>query len=108
MNKDILDVCCGGKMFYPDKKESRVLFCDKNGQWVRITEKDCAKCKSPVLAGITRAEAVEIMAKAMFCAFNPYDDWDAFKKVFSNNGFVKDAETALDALLGKEESRNGK
>lgn len=28
MNKDILDVCCGGKMFYPDKKESRVLFCD--------------------------------------------------------------------------------
>lgn len=27
--KPILDVCCGGKMFYADKKDPRVLFCDK-------------------------------------------------------------------------------
>ncbi|WP_028897810.1 class I SAM-dependent methyltransferase [Prevotella sp. HUN102] len=26
--KDILDACCGGKMFYFDKKDSRVLFQD--------------------------------------------------------------------------------
>lgn len=26
--KDILDPCCGGKMFYFDKKDPRVLFCD--------------------------------------------------------------------------------
>lgn len=27
--KPILDVACGGKMFYFDKSDSRVLFCDK-------------------------------------------------------------------------------
>lgn len=26
--KPILDVCCGGKMFYYDKNDPRVLFCD--------------------------------------------------------------------------------
>lgn len=41
------------------------LFCDKNGQYVRVTEKDCAKCKNPVFAGISRAEAVERMGYAM-------------------------------------------
>lgn len=41
------------------------MYCDKSGKWVRITEKDCAKCKNPVLTGITRAEAVESMAKAL-------------------------------------------
>lgn len=29
MTKSILDVCCGGKMFYFDKNDPRVLFCDK-------------------------------------------------------------------------------
>ena len=28
-NKQVLDVCCGGRMFYKDKQDSRVLFCDK-------------------------------------------------------------------------------
>lgn len=28
MNKKILDVACGGKMFYFDKNDPRVLFCD--------------------------------------------------------------------------------
>ena len=28
-NKPILDVCCGGKMFYFDKTNENVLFCDK-------------------------------------------------------------------------------
>ncbi len=27
--KQILDVACGGKMFYFDKQDDRVLFCDK-------------------------------------------------------------------------------
>lgn len=27
-DKDILDVCCGGRMFYFDKKDERVHFCD--------------------------------------------------------------------------------
>lgn len=28
-NKPVLDVCCGGKMFYFDKTNENVLFCDK-------------------------------------------------------------------------------
>ena len=28
MNKKIIDVCCGGRMFYFDKKDERVLFQD--------------------------------------------------------------------------------
>ena len=28
-NQPILDVCCGGKMFYYDKNDERVLFCDE-------------------------------------------------------------------------------
>ena len=28
MTKNVLDPCCGGKMFYFDKSDSRVLFCD--------------------------------------------------------------------------------
>ncbi len=27
--KRILDPCCGGRMFYFDKTDERVLFCDK-------------------------------------------------------------------------------
>lgn len=29
MSKDILDVCCGGKAFWFDKHNERVIFCDK-------------------------------------------------------------------------------
>lgn len=29
MNKPILDVCCGSRMFYFNKQDDRVLFCDK-------------------------------------------------------------------------------
>ena len=27
--KKVLDVCCGGRMFYKNKQDERVLFCDK-------------------------------------------------------------------------------
>lgn len=29
INKPILDVCCGSRMFYFNKQDDRVLFCDK-------------------------------------------------------------------------------
>lgn len=41
------------------------MYCDKSGKWVRITEKDCAKCKNPVLYGISRQEAIERITKAL-------------------------------------------
>lgn len=74
------------------------LFCDKNGQYVWVTEKDCAKCKNPVLAGISRAEAVESMAKAIyFKACGTMKDYAKCKKEY-----VPFAEASLDALLGGE------
>ena len=42
------------------------MYCDKSGKWIRITEKDCTKCKAPVLLGLSRSEAIERMAKAIF------------------------------------------
>lgn len=29
INKPVIDVCCGSRMFYFDKQDDRVLFCDK-------------------------------------------------------------------------------
>lgn len=29
INKPVIDVCCGSRMFYFDKHDDRVLFCDK-------------------------------------------------------------------------------
>lgn len=87
------------------------MFCDKNGRYVRITEKDCAKCKRPVLAGITRAEAIERMAKGLCsweqdciiceCGVNT----NACRLILSDEGYIARAEAALDALLGKEEGK---
>lgn len=66
------------------------IFCDKSGQYVRITEKDCIKCKSPVLAGISRAEAVEGKAKAIRKVIT----------IISPEACQEGAEAALDARLG--------
>ena len=41
------------------------MYCDKSGKWVRITEKECAKCKSPVLLGLSRSEVIEKIAKVI-------------------------------------------
>ncbi|MGN0017379.1 MAG: hypothetical protein ACI37O_08600 [Candidatus Avelusimicrobium sp.] len=83
--------------------EEEGLFCDKNGQYVRITEKDCAKCKNPVLAGITRAEAVERMARALhYFDTIPTTDEQWQREVIDNvkSLYRNRAEAALDALLG--------
>lgn len=67
-------------------------YCNKNGRWERIKTKDCKKCKSPVLAGLTRAEAVGEMSNA----FIKYDrDCDKSKPLDP----YKAMEAALDALL---------
>lgn len=31
-NPPVLDVCCGSRMFYFDKQDARVLFCDKRAE----------------------------------------------------------------------------
>lgn len=86
------------------------MFCDKSGKWVRITEKDCAKCKDPVLYGISRQEAIYKMAKALCnmyyspcseCAFK--DKPKDCKSLLKNSDFYEQGEAALDALLSQGE-----
>jgi hypothetical protein len=76
------------------------MYCDKSGKWVRITEKDCTKCKAPVLLGLSRSEAIEKMAKAIFTQIwglpnNRFDLAKSSVKVRNR----KLAEAALNALL---------
>lgn len=76
------------------------MYCDKSGTWEIIAEKDCKKCKSQVLAGITRAEAVERMAKAIFDISTDEFAYEKYPYEFEDM-----AEAVLDALLGKEEGK---
>ena len=78
------------------------MFCDKSGKWVRITEKDCAKCKSPVLLGLSRSEVIEKIAKALFLKTNKGDNWADYKKIYPKNGYIDDAEAALNSLLEEQ------
>ena len=76
------------------------MFCDKRGRYVRITEKDCAKCKSPVLYGISRTEVVERMAKAICkiscnCKYYVCGNCTEYLEHYTTDI----AEAALDALL---------
>ena len=76
------------------------MYCDKSGKWVRITEKDCAKCKKPVLLGLSRSEVIERMAKAI-CAFNMAPDclWECETCDRWKGSDKEAAEAALNALL---------
>ena len=79
------------------------MFCAKIGRYGRITEKDCAKCKNPVLAGISRTEAVERMAHALCVRIHgPCDRCEHVKGGDEGhcNDYKSYAEAALDALLG--------
>lgn len=82
------------------------MYCDKSGKWVRITEKDCAKCKSPVLLGLSRSEVIERMAKAIcetgIGCHNCHreNNKEECKKFIKGNLYLLYAEASLDALLG--------
>ena len=80
------------------------IYCDKSGKWVRITEKDCAKCKDPVLYGIRRQEAIERMAKGLFKVDNLLAldiKWSNLKKS-TQLTYKVFAEAALNALLEEQ------
>lgn len=76
------------------------MYCDKSGKWVRITEKDCAKCKNPVLAGISRTEAVERMAKAACKANRRCIGGVCETCTNMPKEYIHSSEAALDAILG--------
>ena len=80
------------------------MYCDKSGKWVRIKDKDCAKCKNPVLSGISRQEAIERIAKSLFKVDNVLAldiKWSQLKK--SKQLVYKEfAEAALNALLEEQ------
>ena len=78
------------------------MYCDKSGKWVRITEKECAKCKDPVLLGISRKEAINRMAKALFKVDNVLAldiEFEQLKKQ-KQLTYKVFAEAVLNALLG--------
>ena len=66
------------------------MYCDKSGKWVRITEKDCAKCKAPVLLGLSRSEVIDKIADAIV---------KKIKEMGKGATPIFLAEAALNALL---------
>ena len=83
------------------------MYCDKSGKWVRVTEKDCAKCQDPVLLGLSRSEVIERMAKAM--CHSPFKSCEgcivqkkkqACKQALE--GMKELAEAALNSLLEEQ------
>ena len=82
------------------------MYCVKSGKWVRITEKDCAKCKNPVLLGLSRSEVIEKIAKAICeaesiqsCDECIYNGTKNCETMLSNWNYKELAEAALNALL---------
>ena len=65
------------------------MYCDKSGKWVRITEKECAKCKNPVLLGLSRSEVIEKIAKAI-------------EENLNGSSYKSLSEAVLNSLLGVE------
>ena len=55
----------------------------------RITEKDCAKCKAPVLLGLSHAEAIDKIAKAI-------------EENLNGSSYKSLSEAVLNSLLGVE------
>lgn len=52
--KPILDVACGGKMFYFDKNDPRVLFCDKRKLHTTLCDGRTFEVKPDVIADFTQ------------------------------------------------------
>ncbi|MCM1289304.1 MAG: class I SAM-dependent methyltransferase [Corallococcus sp.] len=51
--KSILDVACGGKMFYFDKNDTRVLFCDKRRMQTTLCDGRPFEIKPDVVVDFT-------------------------------------------------------
>lgn len=64
-------------------------YCDRNGKYVKIDEKECAKCNHPILYGIPRQEALERISKA----------FNSVVTIISPEACIEGAEAALNALL---------
>lgn len=82
------------------------LYCGAyiHSDWVKIDpEKDCKNCKHAQYNGISRAEAVERMAKVVFQKDNVLSLDIGFDKLEqrTKNFYLKLAEAALDALVDK-------
>lgn len=91
------------------------LYCGAyiHGDWVKIDpEKDCKNCKHAQYNGISRAEAVERMAKAMWNRNQKHiartnkefviTPWETIERPSPNTQFfLEEAEAALDALVDK-------
>lgn len=81
------------------------IYCSAyiHGAWQKIDpEKDCKDCQRAEYNGISRTEAIERMAKAMWKSDNkdlPTSYWQTQMKE-AKNRYLQRAEAALDALIG--------
>lgn len=66
-------------------------YCDQSGRYVKITDEECAKCKHPILTGITRKEALKKMQEGFLGAM--HSGARTMDQALSG---------ALDSLLGKK------
>lgn len=83
-------------------------YCAANlkGNWEKIDTKECKRCKRKNrFRGITRKEAIERMAEAIY-GWEPLYNWKKYKKIVPEGAraYIGRAADALDALLG---GRNG-
>ena len=51
---------------------------------------------------MTRSEAIEKIANALFLKTNKGDNWVDYKKTYPKNGYIDDAEAALNSLLEEQ------
>lgn len=85
-----------------DNDPKGLSLCKHNGEEEPVSEKDCNNC----LEGMTRQEAIEVMAKAIYVFFVENSiaiglaaDWEDLKQPLVKKFYIETAEAALNALL---------
>ena len=77
------------------------LYCTKNTAWKPITKDTCKNCKEGRYQGLTREQAIEKIAKAIYEAICPN-----FSQMFVGwRAYTKIAEAALNALLESSDNK---
>lgn len=80
MKEKVLDVCCGGKAFWFDKHNVRVLYCDKR------EKQEILLCNNQIIA----------IDPDIVCDFTnlPFDDNSFYQVVFDPPHLINKSETA--------------
>lgn len=83
-------------------KEERILIARSTDYTITDTDEGAlfdGKIAPHCANVMTREQAIEKIAKALFLKTNKGDNWVDYKKTYPKNGYIDDAEVALNALL---------